>query len=104
MNKFIKESLDSGYNPLVLEPQIKLNKSIVGVDNGRLIYHVDTLLQCLAEDVGDIAAIDRFVYETLSTTKMAGGPLFFDENEITYLTMPYKTVKIEVYNKVLEDK
>ena len=104
MNKYIKESLDSGHDPIVLEPQEKLNKAIVGVDNGRLVYHVDTLLDCFAEDMGDIKAIDWFFYNTLDTTKMKDGPLFLDENEKNYLTFRDKCVKLDLYNKVLEDK
>lgn len=104
MNKFIKQSVDSGYDPIVLEPHIKLNKAIVGVDDGRLIYHVDLLLNCFAEDMGHTSALEWFYCNTIETTKLEHGPLFFDENERNYLTLPSKPVKLEVYTNFMEDK
>lgn len=104
MNKFIKESVDSGYNPIVLEPQTKLNKAIIGVDDGRLIYHVESLLECFSEDMDPIEAVEWFYHNTVETTKLECGPLFFDKNERNYLTLWKKPVKLEVYTNFMEDK
>jgi hypothetical protein len=106
MNKFIDEGLKAGYEFIILEPQDGYNEAIVGFDYGRLVYDTETLMDSMRKyhEWEYETAITWFEYNTLSTTYMDGGPLFFEPEEEFYLTHNDKRVTLEVRNKIMEDK
>ena len=106
MNKFIQEGLDAGYEFIIIEPQEGYNEAIVAFDRGRLVYDTEKLMDAMRKyhRWEYETAISWFEYNTLSLTDMKGGPLFFEEDEEFYLTHHDKRVKLEIRNKILEDK
>lgn len=106
VNKFIQEGLDAGYEFIIIEPQEGYNEAIVAFDRGRLVYDTEKLMDAMRKyhRWEYETAISWFEYNTLSLTDMKGGPLFFEEDEEFYLTHHDKRVKLEIRNKILEDK
>ena len=96
-NPFIQEGIDSGSQFIILEPQEGYNDAIVAFDQGRLVYDVEKLMDCMRvyHHWEYETAITWFEYNTLSTTRMKGGPLFYEENEEFYLTHKIKRVKLK---------
>lgn len=106
MNKFIKEGLDGGHKFIVIEPQEGYNEAIVAFDKGKLVYDVEKLMNCMMDyyDWDYPTAIEWFEYKTVSLTQMAGGPLFFEEEEECYLMYEEEQVAQEVRNKIMEGR
>lgn len=96
-NQFIEDAKLSGYKFTILEPQEAYNDAIVAFDQGRLVYDVEKLMDCMRIynhwEYG--TAITWFEYNILNTTKLEGGPLFYEEDEEFYLTHKLKCVTLK---------
>ena len=106
MNKFIQEGIDAGCEFIIIEPQEGYNEAIVAFDRGRLVYDVETLMDCMRKynHWEYQTAISWFEYNTLSLTYMEGGPLFFEPDEKFYLTQTRRRITLKVWNKIMEDR
>ena len=87
----IEEAVKDGHEFIVLEPREVFENSIkeFHTEEGRLVYNVDALLQCLknAYDWDAVMALEWFDFNIFDLTFMDGGPIFYDEFEEKYLTI-----------------
>lgn len=87
----IQDAVDDGYEFIILEPRETFAAAVKEFhrEEKRLVYDIDTLLSCLAEEYGwdPVGCLEWFDYNIFSLTYMKGGPLFFDEFEQIYLTL-----------------
>lgn len=90
-NDIIQEAVNKGNRFIILEPQEVFNKSIMEFhkEEGRLVYEVDALLECLREhyDWDSVEALEWFDYNVFDLTFIEKGPIFYDKFEEKYLTI-----------------
>ena len=90
-NEIIETAIEDGHTFIVLEPKEVFEDSVKEFhsEEGRLVYNVDALLQCLrdAYEWDAVMALEWFDYNIYDLTFMKGGPIFYDEFEEKYLTL-----------------
>jgi len=90
-NKIIQKAIDDGYTFIVLHPVEIFEDSIKEFNEkeGRLVYNVDKLLDCLRNAYGwdPVMTLEWFEYNIFDLTFVRGGPIFYDEFEEKYLTI-----------------
>ena len=97
-DKIIEEAIEDGHEFMVLEPKEVFKGSLkeFHLEETRLVYNVDALLQCLKDAYGwdAVMALEWFDYNIFDLTFVDGGPIFYDEFEEKYLTLKTKHVTL----------
>ena len=90
-SKIINKAIDDGCELIVLEPKEVFDSAVkeFRTDINRLVYDVELLLECLADnyDWDAIQTLEWFDYNVFDLTFMKGGPIFYDPHEKKYLTI-----------------
>tara|TARA_R110001592_G_scaffold106073_1_gene298060 strand:+ start:614 stop:919 length:306 start_codon:yes stop_codon:yes gene_type:complete len=97
-HEIIEKAVEDGHTFIVLEPKESFKNSVkeFHIEEKRLVYNVDALLQCLKDAYGwdAVEALEWFDYNVFDLTFMTGGPIFYDEFEEKYLTLESQHVTL----------